>query len=116
MVEDSGFSFRTPEQYGTQSNFLLFESRWQEDARKLGLTAVWKEESVKSPSTGEDTMPYPGKRIWEDVEALAVVDDKLFSSATGTSVSYREIDEDQALGAVRRVKLSEGYIVTKQNS
>lgn len=116
VVEDSGFSFRTPEQYGTQSNFLLFESRWQEDARKLGLTAVWKEESVKSPSTGEDTMPYPGKRIWEDVEALAVVDDKLFSSATGTSVSYREIDEDQALGAVRRVKLSEGYIVTKQNS
>lgn len=116
VVTNSGFSFRTPEQYGTQSGFLLFESRWQEDARKRGLTAVWKEESVKSPSTGEATMPYPGKRIWEDVEALAVVDDKLFNSATGTAIPYNEIDEDQSPGAVRRVKLSEGYVVTKQNS
>lgn len=116
VVEGSGFSFRTPKQYGTTEGFLLFESRWQEDARKRGLTAVWKEESVTSPSTGEKTMPYPGQEVWEDQDAFVVVDDKLFNSTKGTSIPNSEINEDQTLGALRRVKLAESYIVTKQNT
>lgn len=115
LISDAVFSFRTPEQYGTENDFVWFETRWQEMNRKLfGKTAVWEEVALIAPGIGQETMPYPGFAIWEEEQALVTLKNKLFDFANGTSVPRVDIEDDNALGEVEIKTFKEAYVVTVQ--
>ncbi len=117
IVNNAVFSFRPPEQYGTDeaSGFKLFETRWQQMNRTLfGQASVWQEREITVPGSGEKTMPYPGYAIWEESLAFVKLDHKLFDTSSGTAKVRADIDEDPTMAGMTEVTLKQGYIVTKQ--
>jgi hypothetical protein len=118
LISDAVFSFRTPEQYGTDQNFVWYEARWQEMNRKLfSKTTPWVEVPLLAPSVGQETMPYPGFEIWEEEDAFVTLENKLFDFTMGVSDARTQIEDDEdepELGKTTRKTFKEGYNVTVQ--
>lgn len=115
LISNASFSFRIPEQYGTENNFTLPETRWQEMNRKLfGISTVWEETPLLSPGAGQQTMPYPGFDIWERKPTLITSTNKLFDFNTGTSISRAAIEGDSTVGIVELKSLKDAYVITMQ--
>lgn len=115
LVNNATFTFRTPENYGTSENFTLPETRWQQFNRLLfGAQTVWREDAIASPSTGRETMPYPGFEVWENQKALVVMNHAAFDFERGVAANRADI-ESRGIGDVELKRLSAGYIVTRQN-
>lgn len=82
-LDNMQFSFRTDEQYfkkdgqpgDSDFKFMLFEDRWQQNARLYGdVPKTWTEKSVTSKICGK-TWPFPGGKWLEDSEeGFATVD------------------------------------------
>jgi hypothetical protein len=89
------FTFRNPDQYLT-TDFKLYEDRWQQLARLGGeeLT-TWKEKPITGASA-EDTMPYPGKKPWQDDDTYMQMDLALFDPETGASIPRGSADKTEA--------------------
>jgi hypothetical protein len=84
---DAEFSFRSVEQYKT-SDYVLFESRWQQLARIGGVdVSVWTEEAVN------DTYPYPGAENLLGA-TYRTLDPNLYDITTGVAET-RGIDYEE---------------------
>lgn len=115
LITNARFHFRTPEQYGTTTDFKWFEARWQEMNRKLfGQTQVWQENELTAPSASVKTMPYPGYEIWEDNTSFVTLDNVLFDFVAGVD-TVRAIETPE-LPKPQDTSFKRGYIVTQQRN
>lgn len=115
LIADAVFSFRTPEQYGTDIEFKWYETRWQEMNRKLlQQNKVWEEVAVRAPGAGKDTMPYPGYEVWEEREMFVTLDNNLFDFSTGTAKKRADIEDDKTFGETNAKTFKGSYVVTAQ--
>jgi hypothetical protein len=60
-----GFSFRSSEQYKTDGEYKVYETRGQQMYRAFGLNKTWDEPQVNAPD-GTPTRPHPGHESWTD--------------------------------------------------
>jgi len=60
-----GFSFRSSEQYKTDGEYKVYETRGQQMYRAFGLNKMWDEPQVDAPD-GTPTRPHPGHESWTD--------------------------------------------------
>lgn len=82
VIKDSKVSLRTPEQYGTETGWELYEDRWQQMSRITGeSTTPWKEKPVESKN--ENTMPYPGRKNYEEEQLFQTQDLDIYDVAGG---------------------------------
>jgi len=58
-----GFSFRSSEQYKTDGEYKVYETRGQQIYRAFGLNKKWSEPQVDAPN-GTPTRPHPGHESW----------------------------------------------------
>ncbi len=117
---DAGFSFRTPEQYGTDAEgFYLVEARWQRmyRERKTGLGFI--EPAVTAYGVGEDndvhTLPYPGFSAWREDEKYKLVNSKLFDW-TNRRAKPRSLETYDAgqMAELKDAVLHNNYLISKQ--
>lgn len=117
LINNAVFTFRTPTQYGTDEEFVFFESRWQQWNRLIsGNYKTWNESEVTSPASGRKTMPYPGYEVWNSEQSFGLIDDKFFDTSTGLSVSRATIDGSDKNIVARYTSLRSGYTITKQGN
>ena len=115
LIEAAVFTFRTPEDYGTEEGFVLFESRWQQYNRLLfSKNKPWQEVAIVAPDSERQTMPYPGYEVWEEQNALITMNHAMFDFGLGVARNRQDI-EDNELGDRKSKKLADGYVVTLQN-
>lgn len=115
ILKNATFSFRVPEQYGTDTEFVFYEARWQQHNRLVhGVSSVWQENPILAPSAGRQTMPYPGYETWTNPASFGVMNGRLFNVATGAAAARSAIDTDPQLATVELVSMSGHYGVTLQ--
>jgi hypothetical protein len=101
---DAEFSFRSVKQYRT-TDFVLFESRWQQLARVGGAGVnFWVEEGVR------DTYPYPGKEKLLGT-SYRTLDPKLYDVTTGVANARGAAYEDPEFNTPERHVLNDMYTV-----
>lgn len=122
VIEISGFSFRADSDYRVETDFELFEDRWQQYARLGGEnTGTWEERPVKD-GTGIETWPFPGKTMF-DANIFMQQDFTILESVGG---GFRDKDRGSGYGSVTEAymypkfkaveggkSLKDGYMIIK---
>ena len=90
VVQSAWFDLRVQEDYKSNA-FTLWEARWQQMARENGDSLnEWEENPVASnevsPSTWENTYPFPGYERLVSDSAWNRVTNSLYNTSTGTAV------------------------------
>ena len=115
LITNAVFSFRTPDQYGTDNEFIWFESRWQQYNRFIfDVNTLWSEPSLLAPHSNRKTAPYPGYEVWEEEAAFAQLDSELFNFDTGTSINRTDL-ENKELTKPSLKRFKDAYNVTLQH-
>jgi hypothetical protein len=115
VLEKVFFTFRTAEQYITDVDFKMFETRWQQFARASGSVTTWDEPELERPD-GTITRPHPGHEVWENGEALGIISDtdSTFVDYSTGLATPRDDMKDAVLSAINYQKLKDAYLVTVQ--
>lgn len=79
--KEIGFSFRTSNQYKTDT-FVVYESRSQQMYRAFNLGKKWKEPVVYAPDGTTETRPHPGNDRWTNGEAYQ------YAETSGKNINY----------------------------
>ena len=115
---DARFTFRTPEQYGTEmEGFYLVESRWQRTYRErgTGLGFIEPPVTIGYGENAEHTAPYPGFKTWFEDESYKLVDSKLFDWENRKARDRsKEVYEDAPMSELRDVVPRHNYLISKQ--
>jgi len=105
IVKNASFSFRVPTEYGTNKDFVWYESRWQETNKAYDLsTAVWEETDIRK------TMPYPGYDTWVNASSMTIVEQQNYDHVTGTAFDTTVTRPAKT----KFVNMKDGYNVTLQ--
>ena len=117
VMEICEFSFRTPEQYGTQDDrFRLYEDRWQQLARLGGAeTQTWQEQFVETQGTS--TGPYPGREVAQKEGSYQTVGLTIYdaeaghSKDRGTAADVADCYENPKYATPQKTTLENGYTI-----
>jgi hypothetical protein len=94
-----------PTEYGTNKDFVWYESRWQETNKAYDLsTAVWEETDIRK------TMPYPGYDTWVNASSMTIVEQQNYDHVTGTAFDTTVTRPAKT----KFVNMKDGYNVTLQ--
>lgn len=129
MIAKPEFTLRTAAQYGTNQDFLIFETYWQQLARVSGQSMpVWVENYVTSELDPDhaETYPYPGRDTWAAYRpgdptnyfAWYLQDLTLYDVNDGCSIprgTNQPDYEDPIYGPLTKVCLDGRYTITKGN-
>ena len=109
-----GFSFRKDAEYSVE-NMKLPEAPYQQTYRQQGTGVVYVEPEVKAP-WGEVTLPYPGRKAWQEDSSFVTYDPSLFDPETGRAEDRAVEAYEAAKGdsGTKAIKLKGNYRVTKQ--
>ncbi len=120
------FSFRRDEDYGVDTDFVMFEDRWQQYAR-IGEqeTGTWEEKPVTVGGGATETWPFPGKSKMTDA---AVFKQQDFSIVEYDGTGFRDRDRNSGSGdladaykmpqfksVVGGKSLKDGYMIIKRS-
>lgn len=94
-----------------ETNFILFESRWQQMLAAKGGGTTWDEPIVEAP-TGQPTRPHPGFVGWTEWQAYAKIQLKNFSIQQGRAIARDSMTEEGATPT--RQSLEAGYLINVQ--
>lgn len=104
ICDDATFTYRTVAQYRT-SNYVLFESRWQQLARLASIeTNIWTEDPIN------DTYPYPGKEILLG-NTFRTIDLQLYDVTDGLAVDRGSVYETPSYDTPTASTLNTTYTV-----
>jgi len=94
VLDIAGFSFRSDKDYRVDSDFELFEDRWQQYARIAGQnTGTWKEKSVLD-GNGVESWPFPGKKKFDE----PIFRQQEFTIVEATGAGFRDKDRNSGSG------------------
>jgi hypothetical protein len=106
-----GFSCRTTDDIKLDGTFLIYESRWQQLMRVAGETTTWDEPQVSAPD-GQITLPHPGQKAWEELEAYGQINFDNFNYVNGVSNPRSSLKAEGQ--APVKGSLKTGYLINVQ--